>query len=259
MKLAVLLSVIVLLAFCSLPAQASSFLRIDVSGTTLTCDNSSAAGVTACTAAGFSTALGGNTISFTGVVNGVVLGAGAPAGVQITGNSPGTAAGGFILGSETALLNASGLARTITIDFSNNNFTLPTGASSLSASETADWTFSGAGDAATFTAWLRADNTFTIPGGGAGGAVIFVPTCTSAGGSAQACSQQNSGVAGTAVAPYGLTGRQVITLSSGTLGTYSATMTLTPTTTSVPEPSSILLLGTGVLMFVGRQLKSRKR
>src|SRR5262245_5137091 len=71
------------LVIASVPqSEANSLLTIDVSGTTLTCNNSTAAGVAACTAAGFVTALGSNAITFTGLVNGVQLGGGGLTGVQ---------------------------------------------------------------------------------------------------------------------------------------------------------------------------------
>jgi hypothetical protein len=242
------------------PAKANSLLRIDVSGTTLTCDNSNAAGVGSCTASGFSTVLGGNAITFTGSVNGVSFGGGGIVGVQLVGNAPGTAAVAFVLDSATAVNNLSGALRVLTLDWGGNNFTLPVGTGFLSASQTANWTVSSGGDSQAFTAWERNDNALVIPGAGVGGTTAVSPICVSPGGLAQSCASETLNVPASPAAPYALTGRQVITMSAGSIASYTGTSVLTAEQIPVqaPEPGSVLLIGAGLLLLAGRQGLARK-
>jgi hypothetical protein len=145
----------VVLALSMVPrVEGSSLLRITVSGTTVNCSNETAAGVSACAAAGFSTVLNGNAISFSGTINGVLFGIPGSSTLSKFGNVPGAASQAFILGGGTAV-NNSGAARTITIDFATNNFTQPVGTGSLLISQTANWTISGGGDSQAFSAWQQ--------------------------------------------------------------------------------------------------------
>ena len=148
----------------------------------------------------------------------------------------------------------------VTIYFGQNNFTQPVGTGFLTASQTANWTLSTAGDNQAFTAWHRADNTFTIPGAGAGGTTAVAPLCVSGGGLGESCASQTPDVAGNPVAPFSLTGRQVIAMAPGTIASYTGTSVLTaqPTTT-VPEPGSMLLIGAGLLLLAGRQKLARRK
>src|SRR5436190_15777176 len=59
-----------LLVAVSPTAKADAFLSLQNGATLLTCNNSTAAGVTACLGAGFNTVLGANGIAFAGVVGG---------------------------------------------------------------------------------------------------------------------------------------------------------------------------------------------
>src|SRR6476620_7509096 len=103
-------------ALCTVPqAQASSFMSINAGvSAAISCDNSTAGGVTTCTANGFVTALNSNSITFTGTRDSVSFGGGGTTGVQLTGNSPGSASLSFVLDTKTSITNNSGALRTLT-------------------------------------------------------------------------------------------------------------------------------------------------
>jgi len=249
------LSVAVVLILTAVPqAQASSMLSLGVSGATVSCDNSTAAGVAACIAAGFSTvvgASGANAITFTGVVNGVQLG-----NVFLSSNNPGTPTIAFALDVKFDIRNNSGAARTLTVDFAINNFTQPVGPVFLSASQSANWTTSTAGDSQTFIAWERNTNDLVVPGGTA---VATTVACVSPGGVTSPCGEQSPDTNVNVTAPFALTGRQVVTMAAGTVGTYSGTSTLSSVPQQAPEPASVLLIGTGVVLLAGgRQWRKRR-
>jgi len=248
------IAVVAALMVLSAPlAHADSLLRITVGGTTVSCDTSGGA----CATAGFTGAANSNNITFTGTVGGVSFGGGGITGVQLTGNQPGTPALAFVLDTKTSLVNTNGTAVTVTVDFATNGFTNPVGAGFLAASQTANWTTSAAGDQQAFQAWERNANDLIVPGGTA---TAISPNCVSGGGLAQACSSQTLNVAvPSVIAPFALTGREVIGMSSGSTASYTATSTLTATPVGVPEPGSLLLLGSGLTMLAGLQWRKRRK
>jgi len=242
------------LAMSSISAEASSFLNIDVSGTSVTCDNSTAGGVTTCTANGFATSLNSNTIIWTGTLNGVSF-----TSISLTGNSPGTPALAQVLDSKFNVQNISGAERVVTVDFGQNNFSqpLPVG-TLLSASQTVNWTTATVDeDTQTFRAWGRDDNALT-PGPTGATAVAIAPDCIAESAQTDACSEESPDVAFNYAVPFSLTGQQVITIQDGTTATYTGTAVAQPTPV-IPEPSSVLLLGTGMLLLAGHRLRNRKK
>jgi hypothetical protein len=244
-------AVVIVLAVSYVPsAQADAFLRIDVNGTTVSCLASGACG------AGFTPA--GNSIQFTGTVNGVSFGGGGTVGVQVTGNQPGNLSIAFVLDTKTNLVNSSGAPRTVTVDFGGSDFIQPVGIGFLSASQAANWTLSAAGDTQAFTAWQRNDNSpSTIPGGNSTAAS---PNCVSPGGITQSCSSTSGDVPAAPVAPYALTGRQVISMANGTVFSGSGTAAVTAQSRGeIPEPSSVFLVGSGVLLFAGYRWRKRNK
>lgn len=250
------LTVAVILTLTAVPqAHASAMLSITVSGTTVSCDNSTAAGVTACGMMGFTTSLGAsgvNAITFVNqTVNGVLFG-----NVFLSSNNPGNPTNAFVLDTKFDVRNNSGAARTITVNFGINNFTNPTGPAFLSASQTSNWTTTTAGDSQAFIAWERNTNDLVVPGGTA---VAVTPNCVSPGGTTVACSQASPDTSVAVTSPFALTGQQVISAAAGTVGSYTGTANLaSQPNTQVPEPSSVILLGSGMLFLAGRQWRKRK-
>lgn len=255
-KVLLALTVAVILTLTAAPqAHASAMLSITVSGTTVSCDNSTAAGVTACGMAGFTTSLnasGVNAITFVNqTVNGVLFG-----NVFLSSNNPGNPTNAFVLDTKFDVRNNSGAGRTVTVNFGINNFTNPTGPAFLSASQTANWTTTTAGDQQSFQAWERNTNDLVVPGGTA---VATTALCVSPGGTTVACSQQTGDTAVGVTSPFALTGQQIIAMANGTVGSYTGTSNLASIPqTQVPEPSSVILLGTGMLFVAGRQWRKRK-
>jgi hypothetical protein len=229
-------------------------MMIDVNGTVASCNNSTAAGVAACTAAGFATSLnasGVNAITLIGplILNGVLFG-----DINLGSNNPGSALSAFVLDTKSNMQNNSGAARTVTVEFAINDFSQPVGPAFLSASQTANWTATTAGDQQTFQAWQRNDNLLVVPGG----ATAITPPCVSPGGITVSCAQSSPDTPVAVSAPFALTGRQVISMANGTVASYSGTSFLSAVPQQVPEPASVLLLGTGILMLAGRQWRKRK-
>src|SRR6185295_8715995 len=117
-------------------AEAALFISISANAASATCDNGTAAGVTACTGAGFSTSLNSNNIGFGGS-----FGAFSVGGYTFSGNSgvnanvPGDVSS-FVSDSKLTVTHTTG-AGDLTVAFAAYNFTLPAGPQlALSASST---------------------------------------------------------------------------------------------------------------------------
>src|SRR5690242_18391474 len=151
-----LLAVVLMLFSFSPAARADSYLNITVGASTISCDNSSAAGVSACAANGFSTALNGSSISSLGPIS---IGGYTIAGVNISGNQPGTPTSAFALASEFNVTNQSG-SQTLIIEYASNQFSNPVGTPvSFTASQAATFTTAQPGDTQKFTGYGNGANT----------------------------------------------------------------------------------------------------
>ena len=238
------LTVTVILALSTVPQEQASFLSVEVDGAGFGCDNSTAAGVAACAAWGYVTSLGVDAITYTGSIG----------TVELSSNSPGTPTVAFIQDVKMNFINNTGATRTITVDFAVNNFTQPVGPAFLVASQTANWMASTAGDQQTFQVWERNTNDLVVPGGTA---TAITPKCVSPGGTLL-CSSQSADAPVGVTAPFALTGREVISMAVGTSGNFFGTSALN-SPPQVPEPSTVLLVGTGMLLLAGgRRWRKRK-
>lgn len=229
--------------FTAPKAEASLFVSISSNGTTLSCDNSTSGGVTACGAAGFTTSLNSNDITYGSLtVDGWTLSSG---GVHT--NVPGTASLGLVSDSKLDATHNSGTSD-LTITFAAYNFTLPAGPNlSLSASQTGNWALDLSPDTAGFQGFGRADNGTTTAGATA---TATAPTCSAdpTDPQTQVCSTKSPNVLFVrGGGNFSLVGQETLHLAIGDVGTFTGQVTVTP----IPEPTSMLLLGSGLVGLAG--------
>jgi hypothetical protein len=239
-----------LLVAVSPVARADAFLSL-TNGVTKSCDNSTAAGVTACTAAGFTTVLGANLISFTGSVGGYSV-----TDVTLNGNSPGSPAVAFAVDTKNTVTNLSAGATSLTVNFAINNFALPAGSPlALTASHSGTFTNGVTTDREAFMAWGNSANTLVV----GSGVAEAVPLCSSPGGAgATACAAAGLPVNFTRAGAFALNGSEVITLTQNPAVNASFTATVNAQNV-VPEPGSLVLLATGFIGLVGGRRVWRRK
>ena len=114
------------LAGAATSAQAGLILTIgDSNGpTTLTCNNTFAAGVLACGVNGFITALNSNSIA---ILSSVTVGGFQIGGSLTSTNNPGNASSAVLNQTTLTASNVSGVAGSFFVDLLSQGFTLPTG------------------------------------------------------------------------------------------------------------------------------------
>jgi hypothetical protein len=243
-----------LLVAVSPTAKADAFLSLQNGATLLSCNNSTAAGVAACTAAGFTTVLGSNGIAFAGAVGGYAV-----FDLSLTSNSPGTPALGFATDTKTAVANISGGATALTVLFAVNNFALPAGSPlALSASQAATFVSAAAGSSQNFFGWGNSLN--TLGAGPGNGVLVTTPDCVNPASAppANACSSAGVPVVFNRAGNFALNGREIINLNQGGVSNFQGTIAVTPPSV-VPEPGSLVLLATGLFGLVGGRRILRRR
>lgn len=241
-----------LLVLVSPSAKADAFLSLQNGATLLSCNNATLAGVTACGAAGFSTVLGGNTISYAGAIGGYTA-----TDITLTSNSPGSSGLAFATDTKTNIQNVSAGITTLIVSFAVNNFALPAGSPlTLSASQSATYTSAAAGSSQTFTGWGNSANTLAV----ATGTAVVTPACVNPATSppANACASVGVPVLFARAGSFALNGQQTISLNPNGIANFQGTIAVTPPTT-VPEPGSIVLFATGLFGIVGGRRVFRRK
>jgi len=255
MKRLILLGIVSALAYTQ-RADASLIIDITANGDSATCDNSTVAGVLACAAGGFTTTLQGNNISYG---PGFSVGGYTFNGVSgVAADVPGNAVLSALSDSKLTIDHLSG-AGDLTITFAGTDYSLPAGPNLiLSTSSSGIWNVAQAGDEATFQAWVRNDDTPTVPGGDA---TAVSPVCASGGpGTTLSCSSASANVPWVLTgALYSITGQEVITQAIGSEASYQGTVNVTAGA-NVPEPATLSLIGISLvgLGLMRRRLQSKK-
>lgn len=239
-------------------AEANAFLSIQVGTSTVTCNNSLTFSVTNCSvAAGFVTTANSAVIQFSGIVGGVQFGepvgeAFTQFGLDLTGTqSPFRTVTVGLLGV-TSIRNNTGMTQSIIIGFAENGFPPTPGPDvSFSASQQLSRRFDSPPNATqTFLGFI--DSTGSLfPGTGL---TSNTGTCTTT--SVFPCIASGPATPLVISAPFALNGLDVISIpNSAQLLIFNVSASAIP---QVPEPSSAILYGTGLLLLLGYRRLKRK-
>lgn len=244
-----------LLVAVSPTAKADAFLSLQNGASIVSCNTSLPINVAGncLVAQGFTAIFGGNEIDFVGTVGGYLVN-----DVALTNNSPGNGTLAFATDTKTAVANISAGATALTVLFAVNNFALPAGSPlTLSASQAATFINAAALTSQNFFGWGNALN--TLGAGPGNGTLVTTPDCVNpaAAPPENACATVGAPVLFVRGGNFALNGREIINLNQGGIANFQGTIAVTPPNV-IPEPSSLILLATGLFGLVGGRRMFRR-
>jgi hypothetical protein len=191
------------------------------------------------------------------------------ADIMVVGNQPGSASGAFSTITTTAVTNTTSAVVNVSIGFASTNFLLPEGSPtnipfvnllSFNASQTVS--VANFGTPATAVSQLFfgcGDGQNNLAPAGSGGICQAPPTCTVAPGDPTNACTTTSPLTLFDRQPspsfFGLNGVEIFSLAPGQTADFSGNINAVGP--EVPEPSSFLLFGTGLLILTGRRLRRK--